>query len=128
MSSPNAAELLAALSAVDDKIDQQNGVLRQLKSERDTLVERIEQLMDEQGTTILAAGGLLCESKYEDVPQIEDWTKLEHFVYRNKHLDLFQRRLSPAVWKALLDARDGAAVPGVKVFQKRKLSVRSHKA
>ncbi len=128
MSNLNAAELIGALSDIDDKIDSANGVLRQLKSERDAIVEKIETLMDEQGTTILAAGGLLCESKYEDVPQIEDWSKLETFVYRQKHLDLFQRRLSPAVWKALLESRNGSAVPGVKVFQKRKLSVRSHKA
>lgn len=127
MSTANAAQLLAALAAVDDKIDQQNGVLRNLKAERESLVEAIEQLMDEQGTTILAAGGLLCETKLEDVPQIKDWTALEQFVYRNKHLDLFQRRLSPAVWKELLESRNGTAVPGVGVFQKRKLSVRSHK-
>lgn len=126
MSELNAAQLLAALSAIDDKIDEQNGVLRRLKLERDQIVEKIEALMDSQGTTMLAAGGLLCETKYEDVPQIENWNELERYVLRHKRLDLFQRRLSPAVWRELLEERDGAAVPGVKVFQKRKLSVRSH--
>lgn len=125
MSTPNAAALLSALTAIDDRIDQANGVLRQLKAERDGIVEQIEQLMDEQGTTMLAAGGLVCETKLEDVPQIANWDELERFVLRHKRLDLFQRRLSPAVWKELLESRDGAAVPGVKVYQKRKLSVRS---
>lgn len=127
MSPPNAAQLIQALQAVDDKIDTANGVLRNLKAERDGIVESIEQLMDEQGTSILAAGGLICESKFEDVPQILNWDDLERFVLRHKRLDLFQRRLSPAVWKDLVEVRGGTAVPGVGVFSKRKLSVRKHK-
>ena len=125
MTTPNAAQLIAALQAVEDKIDQQNGVLRNLKAEKDGIVEAIEQLMDAQGTTIIAAGGLLCERKDEDVPQIQSWDELERFVLRHKRLDLFQRRLSPNVWKELVDQR-GTAVPGVGIFTKRKLSVRKH--
>lgn len=124
MTKPNAGVLIAALSAADDKIDGLNGQLRQAHLERDGIVEQLEALMDEQGTTMLAAEGLVCEAKYDTVPQVTDWGALEHYVLRHKKLELFQRRLSPAVWRALLEERDGTAVPGVVPFQKRKLSVR----
>jgi hypothetical protein len=125
--SKTAGELLVALAEVDDLLDLKNGELRELKLQRGELVQQIETLMDEQGTTMLAAGGLVCTAKYEDVPQLTDWNKLEEFVYRHKRLDLFQRRLSPAVWRELVEQREGQALPGVAVFTSRKLSVRSAK-
>lgn len=122
-----AGELLVALAAVDDLLDIKNGELRQLKQQRGELVQQIEALMDEQGTTMLAAGGLVCTAKYEDVPQLTDWSALEQYVYRHKRLDLFQRRLSPAVWRELIEERQGQALPGVATYTSRKLSVRSAK-
>jgi len=121
---PNAAQLLQALEAIDNKIDHVNGVLRDLKRERDSIVEAIEQLMDEQGTTMLAAGGLVCEAKFEQVPRIQDWAALEQFILRHKRLDLFQRRLMTSVWRELVEDRGGEPPPGTAAFVKRSLSVR----
>lgn len=124
MSNPTAGQLIHALAAVDDAIDMKNGELRTLKLERDGIVEQLERLMDEQETTMLAAGGLVCEAKFEDVPQIKDWGAFEKYILRHKRLELLQRRVSPVAWRALLEEL-GTAVPGVVPFSKRKLSVRS---
>lgn len=127
MTKKTAGELLVALAAADDLLDIKNGELRELKLHRNEIVGQIEALMDEQGTTMLAAAGLVCKSEEEEIPQLTDWSKVEEFVYRHKRLDLFQRRLSPAVWRALLEERNDQAVPGIGVFLKRKLSVRTAK-
>lgn len=122
MSTLTAGQLIGVLSSLDDKLAKMNGDLRTLKSERDAIVEQIEALMDEQGTTMLAAGGLVCEAKEDEVPQLADWAALERFVLRHKRLDLFQRRISAPAWRELL--AEGTAVPGVTTYKVRKLSVR----
>lgn len=127
MSELTAGQLLALLSAARDKVDTLSGELREAKQELDVLEERVMLLMEQQGTTLLAAGGLISELKEEDVPQVNDWDKFEAFVLRHKRLDILQRRLSPVVWRALIEERNGTAVPGVGVFKKRKLSVRKGK-
>ncbi len=127
MSEPTAGQLLAALKAASDKADTLSGQLRDAKQEKDALEAQIMLLMEQQGTTLLAAGGLVSEMKEEEVPQVMDWDSLEKFILRSKRLDIFQRRLSPVVWRSLIEERDGTAVPGVGVFKKRKLSVRKGK-
>lgn len=120
-----AGALIKALKEVDDEIDIINGELREYKRRRDDIVVAIEALMDAQGTTMLAAEGLVCEAKEDEVPRIVNWEDVENYVIRNKALSLFQRRLSPAVWRALIDERDGQPVPGIEPFKTRKLSVRA---
>lgn len=122
MDKPNAGQLIRALSELDDRLAKLNGEIRTLKLERDAVVEQIELLMDEQGTTMLAADGLVCERKEDEVPQLTDWMALERYVLRHKLLDLFQRRISAPVWRELV-ASNGP-VPGITPYKVRKLSVR----
>jgi hypothetical protein len=122
MTKPTAGQLIHALSSTDDKLAKLNGDIRTLKLERDAIVEQLEALMDEQGTTMLAADGLVCERKEDEVPQLSDWTALARFVLRHKRLDLFQRRISAPAWRELL--ADMKEVPGITPYTVRKLSVR----
>lgn len=122
MDKPTAGQLIRALSTLDDKLAKMNGEIRTLKLERDAVVEQLEALMDEQGTTMLAADGLVCERKLDDVPQLTDWMALEKYVLRHKRLDLFQRRISAPAWRELVAA--GKPVPGITTYTTRKLSVR----
>lgn len=122
MDKPNAGQLIRALSELDDRLAKLNGEIRTLKLERDAVVEQLELLMDEQGTTMLAADGLVCERKEDDVPQLVDWMALEQYVLRHKRLDLFQRRISAPVWRELVAS--GRPVPGIAPYTVRKLSVR----
>lgn len=121
---PTAGQLIRALSDLDDKIAGLNGQLRNLKMERDAIVEAIEKLMDDQQTTMLAADGLVCEAKFDDVPQLSDWMAFERFVLRHKHLDLFQRRISAPAWRDAIARNGGKPIPGVTTYTARKLSVR----
>jgi len=122
MGRPNAGQLIRALSELDDRLAKLNGEIRTLKLERDAVVEQLELLMDEQGTTMLAADGLVCERKEDDVPQLTDWAALEQYVLRHKRLDLFQRRISAPAWRELVAS--GRPVPGITPYTVRKLSVR----
>lgn len=115
----NAGELIKALAEVDDELAKANGHIRNLRMERDELVEEIQALMDEQGTSMLAAEGLVCERKEEEVPQLRDWSKFERWVLRHKRLDLLQRRVSAPAWREIQ-----GGVPGIEVFNVTKLSVR----
>lgn len=122
MDKPTAGQLIRALSGLDDRLAKLNGEIRTLKMERDAVVEQLEILMDEQGTTMLAADGLVCERKEDDVPQLSDWMALEKYVLRHKRLDLFQRRISAPAWRELVAT--GTSVPGITTYTARKLSVR----
>lgn len=91
------------------------------------LIDQIMVLMDGQETSMLSAAGLVAEITEKEVPQLVDWVKLVEWAIRHKRLDIFQRRLSPAVWESLLEERDGVPVPGIAPFTKRNLSVRKAK-
>jgi hypothetical protein len=55
------------------------------------------------------------------VPQVEDWDKFYAYVRKNNAFELLQRRLSEGAVKERLD--EGKGVPGVGVFQAKKVSV-----
>lgn len=124
---PNAGQLLAALAAAQEKCARIGGELKAAKEEEQGLIDQIMVLMDGQETSMLSAAGLVAEITEKEVPQLVDWVKLVEWAIRHKRLDIFQRRLSPAVWESLLEERDGVPVPGIAPFTKRNLSVRKAK-
>lgn len=127
MTKPTAGKLLEALAAAQATMDTKNGEARKAKEEYEALRDQVIVFMDEQGTSLLSAAGLVSEIKETEVPTIKDWAELIPFLLRNKRLDLFQRRLSPAVWREMLEERAGRPVPGIEAYTNRTLSVRRAK-
>ncbi len=60
-------------------------------------------------------------------PSLKDYESFERFVYRNRALDLLQRRVHKTNWLDRLDVRKGRAIPGVETFQKTVLSVKQRR-
>lgn len=61
-----------------------------------------------------------------DVPQVEDWKKTERFILRTKALYLYERRISGKAFRELIAERGPKKpIPGIKVFEKVSLNLRS---
>ena len=60
-------------------------------------------------------------------PTLKDYESFERFVYRNKALDLLQRRVHKLNWLDRLEVRKGRPIPGVETFQKTVLSVKQRR-
>ncbi len=56
-------------------------------------------------------------------PSLKDWKKLAAYVYRNKALDIFQRRLSKQAWLDRKAANKGRPIPGIDSYDVVKLSL-----
>jgi len=54
---------------------------------------------------------------------LRNWQKLAKFVYRNKALDLFQRRISKQAWEDRLATRKGKPIPGIDTYEVVKISL-----
>lgn len=57
-------------------------------------------------------------------PSLKDYESFANFVYRNKALDLLQRRVAKGNWTDRLEARKGRPIPGVETFEQIKLNLR----
>lgn len=126
---PTAEELLVKLAAADNVVATKRGALKQAEQEYEAIADQLFALMDEQGTEQLRStkAGLLVTISESEIPQVTDWAILGAYILRNKKLELFQRRLSPAVWTALIEDRKGKPVPGIEPFIKRRLHVTKSK-
>jgi hypothetical protein len=56
-------------------------------------------------------------------PTVTDWDKVNKFVLRHKHLDLFQKRLAPAVFRELLEEHP-RGIPGIEPREVRRINLR----
>ena len=57
-------------------------------------------------------------------PTLKDYDKLAAFIYRNRALDMLQRRVAKGNWQDRLEARNGRPIPGVETFEKVTLNLR----
>lgn len=121
-----AAELLQALADADNLVASKTGELKDAKQKYSAVEDEVFKLMDELGTeTLRNAGiGLQATISESEVETIEDWPKFEQFVLRRKAVHLFQRRLSAVAVRELLQSMgEGASIPGIGKFAKRRLHV-----
>ncbi len=54
---------------------------------------------------------------------LKDWKKLAAYVYRNKALDLFQRRIAKQSWLDRMAAKKGRPIPGIDAYDVVKISL-----
>lgn len=107
--------------------------LRNEKNAFNAKVKKINESMDELKSTLMARyaadettlsrGKAASASLTEmDTFSIEDYDALQAYVFDNEALYLFQRRLSSAAIKELIE--NGEEIPGVKKFVKKDISLR----
>lgn len=83
------------------------------------LMARMEAEQTDKGAGKLASASISTGV----VADVEDWGKLEAFVKRTGHFQLFQRRISDPAFRELMESK--GSVPGIKPFTKKRLNLRS---
>lgn len=58
------------------------------------------------------------------VADVENWTDVEAFIKKTGNFQLFQRRISDAAYRELLESLKGKPVPGIKSFTKKRVNLR----
>lgn len=98
--------------------------VRVLKNELETKV--LAMMLDDQAIEKVTGKLATVTIARLDVPQVEDWKKAERFILRNKALYLYERRISGKAFRELIAERGSKKpIPGIKVFEKVSLNLRS---
>ena len=103
--------------------DESAAAAKVAKDACDKLEEQLLNSLLDSGLETTGNANLLVSVKRTDVPQVDDWAAFWKFVVANDAGDMVQRRISSPAWKARV--ADGVTVPGVTVFKKIELAVRS---
>lgn len=120
------AKNLAELAQERDNLREQLKAVQDEEKRLKALLEEneaaiIEQL-DAQGVTRSGIGPYSMSISETLVGNVVDWDDTIAYIDEHKAFHLFQRRLSNAAYKEILDGGD--AVPGVEPFTKRSLNFR----
>ncbi len=103
------------------ELDEQRGrLVKQYDEIEKSVFDSFKNEDIDQSRGKLATGSL---SKVTH-PTLKDYDKFAAFIYRNKALDLLQRRVAKGNWTDRLEARKGRPIPGVETFQQIKLNLR----
>lgn len=124
MSTKSIGDIADALFAINEKLTKANKAVTDLETEKRGIEDEMIAALEAQGIDSVKGKYATISITRSVKPQIADFEKLAAFVFRNKRLDLFERRISSKVYKELADERKGKGVPGLTEFNAVKLSVR----
>jgi hypothetical protein len=85
-----------------------------------------EELMERLAAqTIDGAKGKLasCSISSSVIANVQDWDKLNAWIAKTKNFQLYQRRITDAAYREMLEMK--GAVPGIESFVKKRLNVRT---
>jgi len=85
--------------------------------------ERILAVAGEQGLSKATGSTATMSISRSISPVANDWEKVNRFVLRHKRLDLFQKRLSPVVYRDLLEEYP-RGVPGLESREDVRINLR----
>lgn len=98
-----------------------------MKAEIKDLEERLMLAMNDAGMKKIEGKHSLAEVKTKLRVSIADFEKLAQFVYRNKLLHLFERRIGIKAYEELKDAKGGKELPGLSEFHQPTITVKKAK-
>jgi len=117
------ADNVEKLANVKQQIKTLNDQLKILSATRTELEETIiEQLVDSGMTLARTTFGTVGVNETV-VPNVQDWTQFEEYIYENKALYLLQRRAAAPAFRDEIDVK--GEIPGVTPFVKKTLSLTS---
>lgn len=117
------AQLIERLAEEDKAIKMLEFNLRLAKANREKLAQRLLKLFDKGKIDTQRCGKLIAEKKFSAFPSIKNRPKFLKFVIANDAYDLFQNRVSATALKER--EAEGVKVPGVEVFKKWYISVKT---
>lgn len=124
-----AEGLLKLLATADDMVAIKTGELKQAKDEYEAIKDRVFVMLDEQGINSMDSPKAGLQVSISETPKygFEDFEIFVQFLLRNKAVELLHRRLADNAVTAMIERRRGKAIPGLKVFQVRRLHVTKSK-
>lgn len=125
----NAEALLSQLAAADNVVATKTGALKHAQEEYEAIKDRLMAYLDEQGLSGMDNKKLGIEVSINEVPKygFEDFDVFVRFLLRNKAVELLHRRLADRAVAAMIEQRKGKAIPGLKVYNVRRLHVTKSK-
>ena len=85
--------------------------------------ERLFERLEKEGTDAARGKRASVSVSMGTVATVDDWAEVEKYVKRTGNFQLFQRRISDASYRELLELK--GAVPGITPFTKKRLNVRA---
>ena len=98
-----------------------------MEAEIKDLEERLMLAMNDAGMTKVEGKHSVAEVKTKLRVSIGDFEKLAAFVYRNKLLHLFERRIGIKAYEELKESKGGKDIPGLNEFNQPIITVKKAK-
>lgn len=89
--------------------------------------DRVMELLEAENLTGAKGTKKSVSITEEEVAQVSDWEKFWNFVFRGKHSQLLQRRVSNPAFRELLGMRKGKDIPGASKLTTKRLSINTIK-
>ena len=124
MNNINFGQLCDDLYALNEETARINVMLKEVDDRKREKESFLLEAMQAAGTKIVRGSRATVSVTTSIRPQIEDFAAFEQFVYRKKALHLMEKRIAGNAFKEQVELLGGKMVPGLKVFEQDKLSVR----
>lgn len=122
---PTIGSLADAMFDLREKRKVHEEKSKEIAAEIAALELQLIEILDQQGST-KGDGKKASVSISESIqPNVKDWDALWAFIFKGKHKQLMQLRISPPAWRELCELKKPP--PGVETFTKRSINLTTKK-
>jgi len=118
------ASQISEIKKLENKADILDKKSKELRTQVTTMKDVLLADMDVAETDISRNRTHTATIAEQDVATIEDFDKAWNYIRRQNKPYLLYRRVNNAPWREEVKARRGRAIPGIKAFKKRTLSIK----
>lgn len=119
----NIGDMIDQLVALRDRKRELEAQVEEIEGQYKGVEEQLMEKLTEQGINGSNGTKASCSITKTTVANVTDWDEVFKYVKKTGYFHLFQRRLTDAAYRELLEA--GKKVPGVQPFVKRRLNLRA---
>lgn len=123
MTEETLGSLIDSLDRIRDLKREVQSKLNKITAKENEYKERILQVASDQGLAKATGGTATMSISRSIVPVASDWDKTNQFILRHKRLDLLQKRLSPVVYRELLEDYP-RGIPGLESREDVRINLR----
>jgi|SRR5690625_3510538 len=120
--SPSLGKLIDALDRIRELRREVRKKDDELKAKYNTIEQQVLAQLEEQDSSGSRGRTAQASIKTSIVPTVTDWAALNRYILRHKMTELYQKRLSPVVYRELLEDNP-RGIPGTEPFEKVSLHV-----
>lgn len=116
--------LCDSLYKKNEEIDRVNERLKVLAGEKRAIEDELMAAMVDANTDVTRGKKATVSISTTIRPQLKDMDALAPFVYRNKAIHLFERRIAAVSYREMIALRKGKPIPGIDEFPQTRLNIR----